>query len=111
MFERAPGLHVERPVALVERAIEFDAPRVGPNSSLEPVPSGIPGERALGFSPLSAAATSRRGVIAMLPPVEDQTAARRSKSSVHREAALAMSQALGEDDEYDIPAFLRRNAE
>ena len=55
--------------------------------------------------------TPRRGVIAMLPPVEDTAAQRRSKSSVHRDAALAMSQALGEDDEYDIPAFLRRNAE
>ncbi len=73
-----------------------------PNSSLEPVPSALVAQAP------APAPTPRRGIM-VLPPVED--AVPRHKRSVHREAALAMSSALGEDDEYDIPAFLRRNAE
>lgn len=72
-----------------------------PHASLEPVP-------AASVAPV-AHATPRRGGIAMLPPVEEEPP--RRHRSVHREAVLAMSAALGEDDEYDIPAFLRRNAE
>jgi cell division protein FtsZ len=70
----------------------------------------------------------RRGMISMLPPVDEDVAvavvgARREVgremgrdvsrgSPVHRQAAVAMSTSgIGEDDEYDIPAFLRRNAE
>jgi cell division protein FtsZ len=83
-----------------------------PNNSLEPLPSAV-----LGAQPVASAPPRRQAqqLIAMLPPVEDEvvpaTARPRAQRSVHREAALAMSQALGEDDEYDIPAFLRRNAE
>ncbi|MBI1948029.1 MAG: cell division protein FtsZ [Deltaproteobacteria bacterium] len=72
-----------------------------PHASLEPVPSAS-------VAPV-AHPTPRRGGIAMLPPVEDDHP--RKQRSVHREAVLAMTAALGEDDEYDIPAFLRRNAE
>jgi cell division protein FtsZ len=79
----------------------------GVHNSLEPIPSAsMPAHAA---QPMGAQ-TPRRGVIALLPPVEDENP-RPPKRSVHREAALAMSSALGEDDEYDIPAFLRRNAE
>jgi cell division protein FtsZ len=79
----------------------------GVHNSLEPVPSSMPVQPAL-----ASPATPRRGVISMLPPVEDDLPRPHAqKRSVHREAALAMSSALGEDDEYDIPAFLRRNAE
>ena len=63
----------------------------------------------------------RRGMISMLPPVEEEpvvVAAAAAQigtkrgSPVHRQAAMAMSTSgIGEDDEYDIPAFLRRNAE
>jgi hypothetical protein len=64
----------------------------------------------------------RRGVISMLPPVDEDVhavaavgAPRREAgrgSPVHRQAAVAMSTSgIGEEDEYDIPAFLRRNAE
>ncbi len=121
------SVHQQPPASLqaaVAAHVEQDAPRVGPNSSLEPVPSStaaqlaaaqaaqLAQQQALQAQQAQAAMhTPRRGVIAMLPPVEDTAAQRRSKSSVHRDAALAMSQALGEDDEYDIPAFLRRNAE
>ena len=78
-------------------------PRPGPSSSLEPVPSASVAQPP--------APTPRRGIM-VLPPVEDEHGARhKTQRSVHREAALAMSSALGEDDEYDIPAFLRRNAE
>ena len=66
-------------------------------------------------------ATPRRGMISMLPPVEEEpvvVAAAAAQigtkrgSPVHRQAAMAMSTSgIGEDDEYDIPAFLRRNAE
>jgi cell division protein FtsZ len=67
---------------------------------------------------------ARRGVISMLPPVDEEPAVavatvgapRREfaarGSPVHRQAIQAMSTSgIGEDDEYDIPAFLRRNAE
>jgi cell division protein FtsZ len=68
---------------------------------------------------------SKKNLISMLPPVEEEvavvvaTAPSNPKtreaargSHVHRQAALAMqTSGLGEDDEYDIPAFLRRNAE
>src|SRR5262249_4624394 len=104
--------------------------RAAPNSSLEPVPSALvaaaagpnavqPDLRQAALQQAQAAqasqqqppgATPRRGIM-MLPPVEDEAAHGARKRSVHREAALAMSSALGEDDEYDIPAFLRRNAE
>ena len=62
------------------------------------------------------AAPPRRGVISMLPPVEEEVAvvsAQRAVrgSRVHREATMAMTVNIGDDDEYDIPAFLRRNAE
>ncbi len=65
----------------------------------------------------------KKNLISMLPPVEEEvavvTAAANAPSKggargshVHRQAALAMqTTGLGEDDEYDIPAFLRRNAE
>jgi cell division protein FtsZ len=67
----------------------------------------------------------RRQVISMLPPVEEEVVAAtvnastttgRSRdargSHVARQAALAMSgTGVGDEDEYDIPAFLRRNAE
>jgi hypothetical protein len=66
----------------------------------------------------------RRGVISMLPPVDEEPAVAVATASaprrelavrgspVHRHAAHAMSTSgIGEDDEYDIPAFLRRNAE
>jgi cell division protein FtsZ len=86
-----------------------EAPRGGVNSSFAPVPAAAVAHQGA-QQQVASAPTPRRGMIAMLPPVEDH-AQRRSKSSVHREAALAMSRTLGEDDEYDIPAFLRRNAE
>jgi cell division protein FtsZ len=96
----------------VEAEVALQPPPRPPTSSLEPVPSAAIAQVA--------APTPRRGIM-MLPPVEDAHSkapaaqpapvARRPQKSVHREAALAMSQALGEDDEYDIPAFLRRNAE
>jgi len=67
---------------------------------------------------------ARRGVISMLPPVDEEpvvatataAAPRRELaargSPVHRQAVQAMSTSgIGEEDEYDIPAFLRRNAE
>ncbi len=97
-------------------------------SSLVPLPSAASAPHA---QPAVVAVTpqmaQRRGAIAMLPPVEDELRdalpkgelqrspakmddARPAKRSVHRDAALAMSN-LGEDDEYDIPAFLRRGAE
>lgn len=83
--------------------------------SLEPAlaEAAVVGVAASPSTLAAAAAGSRRGngLIAMLPPVEDEAPRARATRSVHREAALAMSQALGEDDEYDIPAFLRRNAE
>ncbi|MCC7074511.1 MAG: cell division protein FtsZ [Deltaproteobacteria bacterium] len=75
-----------------------------PHASLEPVPAAVVASVAPVAHP-----TPRRGGIAMLPPVEDEHP--RRQRSVHREAVLAMTAALGEDDEYDIPAFLRRNAE
>ncbi|MDP2344917.1 MAG: cell division protein FtsZ [Deltaproteobacteria bacterium] len=63
----------------------------------------------------------KRNLISMLPPVEEEvavvtaTAGKREAvrgSHVHRQAALAMqTSSIGDDDEYDIPAFLRRNAE
>ncbi|MFZ9888515.1 MAG: cell division protein FtsZ [Myxococcota bacterium] len=47
-------------------------------------------------------------VISMLPPVEEAPPPRR----LSRDAALDLAQQdLVEEDEYDIPAFLRRNAE
>ena len=67
--------------------------------------------------------TPRRGMISMLPPVEEEhavvavavaaaAAGGKRGSPVHRQAAMAMSTSgIGEDEEYDIPAFLRRNAE
>jgi cell division protein FtsZ len=78
-------------------------PRVGPSSSLEPLP-------AAAIAQVAPAPTPRRGIM-FVPPVEDEGRRAKPQRSVHREAALAMSSALGEDDEYDIPAFLRRNAE
>ncbi|OGQ18097.1 MAG: cell division protein FtsZ [Deltaproteobacteria bacterium RBG_16_71_12] len=83
------------------RAQPPSLPPAPPHASLEPVPSAS-------VAPV-AHPTPRRGGIAMLPPVEDDHP--RRQRSVHREAVLAMTAALGEDDEYDIPAFLRRNAE
>jgi cell division protein FtsZ len=78
------------------------APVLVPREPLREVP-------AIAASAQGHAAGGRRGgAIAMLPPVEDD-APRRGRN-VHREASMAMS-ALGEDDEYDIPAFLRRGAE
>ncbi len=65
-------------------------------------------------------ANSRRNLISMLPPVDEEVTATASAprreavrgSHVHRQAALAMqTSSIGDDDEYDIPAFLRRNAE
>ncbi len=63
----------------------------------------------------------RRQIISMLPPVEEEVTATASApgrtrdargSQVTRNAALAMNAGgLGDDEEYDIPAFLRRNAE
>jgi cell division protein FtsZ len=62
----------------------------------------------------------RRQVISMLPPVEEDvvtvSAPARSReargSHVARQAAQVMStSSRGDEDEYDIPAFLRRNAE
>ena len=62
----------------------------------------------------------RRQVISMLPPVEEDvvtvSASAKSReargSHVARQAALAMNTTnRGDEDEYDIPAFLRRNAE
>ena len=62
-------------------------------------------------------------MISMLPPVEEEhavvavavaaaAAGGKRGSPVHRQAAMAMSTSgIGEDEEYDIPAFLRRNAE
>ena len=91
-------------VARADVASAAAVPRPGPSSSLEPVPSAAVAPQ---LPPVSAP-TPRRGIM-MLPPVEDENP--RAKRSVHREAAIAMSSALGDDDEYDIPAFLRRNAE
>jgi cell division protein FtsZ len=61
----------------------------------------------------------KRNLISMLPPVEEEvvtaSVGKREAvrgSHVHRQAALAMqTSSIGDDDEYDIPAFLRRNAE
>jgi cell division protein FtsZ len=64
----------------------------------------------------------RRQAISMLPPVEEDvvtvsasspTKSREARGShVARQAALAMNTtSRGDEDEYDIPAFLRRNAE
>jgi hypothetical protein len=60
----------------------------------------------------------------MLPPVDEEPAVAVATASaprrevaargspVHRQAIQAMSTSgIGEEDEYDIPAFLRRNAE
>jgi cell division protein FtsZ len=96
----APQAAVAPPAPLTTTRAE-PPPAAPPHASLEPVP-------AASMAPV-AHATPRRGGIAMLPPVEDEHP--RKPRSVHREAVLAMSAALGEDDEYDIPAFLRRNAE
>ena len=66
------------------------------------------------------AANPKKNLISMLPPVDEEVAVvtvgaqkhGARGSHVHRQAALAMQTGgLGEDDEYDIPAFLRRNAE
>ncbi len=63
-----------------------------------------------------AGGVSRKGanaVIAMLPPVEDQLPpAREPQRAVRarRDVRTSVGDLL-EDDEYDIPAFLRRNAE
>jgi cell division protein FtsZ len=61
---------------------------------------------ALG-SPMGA---RRNTPISMLPPVEDDHALRTRARVATREANAPLG-GLGEDDEYDIPAFLRRNAE
>ena len=65
------------------------------------------------------AVNAKRNLISMLPPVEEEVVAATANkreavrgSHVHRQAALAMqTSSIGDDDEYDIPAFLRRNAE
>ncbi len=65
---------------------------------------------------------AKKNLISMLPPVDEEVVVAVAPSNkaqqgargshVHRQAALAMNTSgLGEDDEYDIPAFLRRNAE
>lgn len=63
------------------------------------------GRPASGTAPAPAA---RRGapVISMLPPVEDDT-----KRAAARDTQPGVSSDVFEEDEYDIPAFLRRNAE
>lgn len=90
------------------RAQPPSPPLAPPHASLEPVPAAVVDSMVASVAPV-AHPTPRRGGIAMLPPVEDEHP--RKQRSVHREAVLAMTAALGEDDEYDIPAFLRRNAE
>jgi cell division protein FtsZ len=101
------------PVMMAAPVASVDAPAAPAVPLSEAVPSQA--------TPPSA----RRGLISMLPPVDEEVPAmavaasagapRREVSRgspVHRQAAVAMSTSgIGEDDEYDIPAFLRRNAE
>jgi len=94
----------------------------------QPVAAPVVAAAAVAVAPVAnvveaaaVSATPRRGMISMLPPVEEEpvvVAAAAAQigtkrgSPVHRQAAMAMSTSgIGEDDEYDIPAFLRRNAE
>jgi cell division protein FtsZ len=112
----AAAVVVEAPMAAVAPAapvapvvpVQHAAPQM-PVAAVAPVVNVI---EAAAIS-----ATPRRGMISMLPPVEEEVvvaAAVTSKrgSPVHRQATMAMSTSgIGEDDEYDIPAFLRRNAE
>ena len=95
----APAAMVSAPVVVVAEAA------FAPAASLNEIGGGL-------------ATNPKRNLISMLPPVEEEVAATVAKregargSHVHRQAALAMqTSGIGEDDEYDIPAFLRRNAE
>ena len=98
------------------------------SSVAQPVAAPVVAAAAVAVAPVAnvveaaaVSATPRRGMISMLPPVEEEpvvVAAAAAQigtkrgSPVHRQAAMAMSTSgIGEDDEYDIPAFLRRNAE
>lgn len=109
--------------AVVEAPMAAVAP-VAPVAPVVPVQHVAPQMPVAAVAPVvnvieaaAISATPRRGMISMLPPVEEEvvvTAAVTGKrgSPVHRQAAMAMSTSgIGEDDEYDIPAFLRRNAE
>ena len=109
--------------AVVEAPMAAVAP-VAPVAPVVPVQHVAPQMPVAAVAPVvnvieaaAISATPRRGMISMLPPVEEEVvvaAAVTGKrgSPVHRQAAMAMSTSgIGEDDEYDIPAFLRRNAE
>jgi cell division protein FtsZ len=102
-------------------AIAASAQAVVTASPLEAPPAAVAEAMPSPPTPPSA----RRGLISMLPPVDEEVPAMAVSASagpprrevgrgspVHRQAAVAMSTSgIGEDDEYDIPAFLRRNAE
>jgi cell division protein FtsZ len=115
------------PAAVMAAVVEAPMAAVAPAAPVAPV---VPVQHVAPQMPVAAvapvvnvieaaaiSATPRRGMISMLPPVEEEVvvaAAVTGKrgSPVHRQAAMAMSTSgIGEDDEYDIPAFLRRNAE
>jgi cell division protein FtsZ len=82
-------------------------PRESPPPAIEPTPVKQQAQ-AQAVAPARRAAA----VISMLPPVEDeaQVAARAPRQTVRRDMSVGMVNLAG-DDEYDIPAFLRRNAE
>jgi cell division protein FtsZ len=109
-----PVMQVQpQPQAYIAPAAEQVAAAMQPapsvHNSLEPLPAVLIASAPAASPAHQSAQTPRRGGISMLPPVEDETP-RTHKRSVHREAVLAMASGA-EDDEYDIPAFLRRNAE
>jgi cell division protein FtsZ len=108
--------------ALLDPLDEVDAmplpPRVAAAATNEAISAPVP-ELAGMHPPVT---NPRRQVISMLPPVEEEvvtasvsapTKSREARGSqVARQAALAMNTtSRGDEDEYDIPAFLRRNAE
>lgn len=125
-----PAVAHVAPVPPVAPAANVAAERTGEISAAVAAAVAAPAAEASGPAPV---ATPRRGMISMLPPVDEEPALVTAQvgvaataavaasnprrdvgrgSHVHRQAAVAMSTSgIGEDDEYDIPAFLRRNAE
>ncbi len=99
-----PAPHVAAVAAAIETAeasvdVELSVP---PESEVMPPPA--PKKVALSIMP----PLDEDVVLATTPRRELQ----RGGSPVHRQAAMAMSTSgIGDDEEYDIPAFLRRNAE
>ncbi len=118
-----PAVHVTPVVAAAAHVSLEPVSALALAAPLPAVEAPVPLAHDAAPSP-STPSQPRKGMF--LPPVDEEpavavvaatAAAPRREivsrgSPVHRQAAMAMSTSgIGEEDEYDIPAFLRRNAE